>query len=208
VPLTVSGTFEGPVFEATEYATPICFAEGTLIQTPKGDVCVEDLKVGDLVTTRDNGALPIRWINARSFPARGSAAPVMFEEGAIGNSAPLTVSQQHRILVESWRAELFFGDDAVLVPAVALVDGNTVRILDQYFVTYHHFMFDDHQIVFANDVPAESFHPGEVGLSGMAAQTRQELYRFFPELAADMKNYGPAVFSDVRGKEAVALLRA
>ena len=33
----------------------LCFASGTLIETPAGTVAVEDLAAGDLVLTRDNG---------------------------------------------------------------------------------------------------------------------------------------------------------
>jgi hypothetical protein len=38
----------------------ICFARGALITTPRGQVAVEDLRVGDLVITADNGLQAIR----------------------------------------------------------------------------------------------------------------------------------------------------
>lgn len=40
--------------------SPICFARGTLIQTNNGEKKIEDLRVGDLIYTRDNGVKPIR----------------------------------------------------------------------------------------------------------------------------------------------------
>lgn len=45
----------------------ICFVKGSLIQTPKGDVPVENLKVGDLVITKNYGLQSIRWIGSRQL---------------------------------------------------------------------------------------------------------------------------------------------
>ena len=39
--------------------------------------------------------------------------PVEFAPGAIGNARPLRVSPQHRILLNDWRAQVFFGEDEV-----------------------------------------------------------------------------------------------
>lgn len=206
VPLTVVGSFEGPTFVSTEYATPICFVSGTMIETPKGSVLVEDLKLGDLVLTKSHGPQPIKWIDQRSFPAVGPMAPVRFAQRAIGNKEELWLSQQHRVLVENGMAELMFGDTAVLVPAVAFVNARNVEVVEGGTVTYHHFMFDQHQVVYANGVPAESFHPGEVGLSGLPNATQQELFAMFPDLSKGIERYGPSAYPSVRTKEAAALV--
>ena len=52
----------------------VCFAAGTLIETNKGQIAVEHLKAGDLVTTRDAGMQPIRWIGSRKVSAAALAA--------------------------------------------------------------------------------------------------------------------------------------
>jgi Ca2+-binding RTX toxin-like protein len=39
-----------------------CFTTGTMIRTPHGDVRIEELAIGDLVCTLDNGPQPLRWI--------------------------------------------------------------------------------------------------------------------------------------------------
>ena len=40
----------------------VCFAAGTLIRTPMGDVAVETLKVGDVVVTTSGEMRPVKWI--------------------------------------------------------------------------------------------------------------------------------------------------
>lgn len=55
-PLTVISSQEAPNYLAGTYATPICFAHGTMIATPSGEVAVQDLGEGDMVTTGEGGA--------------------------------------------------------------------------------------------------------------------------------------------------------
>ncbi|MEM9780574.1 MAG: Hint domain-containing protein, partial [Pseudomonadota bacterium] len=43
-----------------------CLTRGTLVETARGAVAVEDLEAGDLVMTRDAGAQPVRWVGART----------------------------------------------------------------------------------------------------------------------------------------------
>ena len=52
----------------------VCFAAGTLIRTPQGERRVEDLAVGDLVCTADNGPQPLRWRGQRHLDAAELAA--------------------------------------------------------------------------------------------------------------------------------------
>ena len=62
-----SGTatlFDGTTVTFSEIESIICFAQGTLIQTPQGERRIETLKPGDMVVTLDNGPKPIRWLFA------------------------------------------------------------------------------------------------------------------------------------------------
>lgn len=182
VPLTVTSTAEGPNFVATEYATPICMASGTRVATPKGDRLIEDIHVGDEVMTRDHGVQTVRWHGWRHVQCQAAFAPVRFETGAIGNSQPLVLSQQHRVLIDSWHAELFFGANEVLVPAVHLLNDTTIRLVREGAVTYHHLLLDVHAVLSTEGVWTESFHPGDVAMKGMLPQARSELSQLFPEL--------------------------
>ncbi|WP_371169398.1 Hint domain-containing protein [Aliiroseovarius sp. 2305UL8-7] len=159
-----------------------CFAQGTLIRTPSGPVAVEDLVVGQRVDTLDDGPQPIRWISAQSVPGEGRFAPVRFDTGAIGNDAPLYVSAQHRMLISGWRCELMIGEPEALCAATLMCNDRTIRRVPVERVTYYHIMFDRHQVVFANNAPAESYFVGDHQTSADTA-TYEELITLFPELA-------------------------
>lgn len=184
---------------------PICFTQGTMIETSKGEIAIEDLSEGDLVLTHDSGLQPVRWIGRRSFPAFGKMAPVMIKAGALGNHRDLMVSQLHRMLITDWRAELMFGEPEVLVTAKHLVNSDTIYVIEGGEVEYVHMLFDTHQIVMANGAASESFHPGEQGLSWLEQEIREEIFTIFPELRADLDGYGPSARMSLKGYEARAL---
>ncbi len=184
VPLTVTSSQEGPSFAATGYATPICFAAGTMIATPEGEVAIEALSVGDLVCTAEGGAEPVRWIGRRRFAATGRCAPVVFGPGTIGNTRELRVSRQHRLLLRGWRAELHFGVEQVWVPAVHFLGQHGVRLAEGGEVTYLHLLLDGHRTLLAEGVEAESLHPGDVSLGILGQSAMDEITTLFPEMAA------------------------
>ena len=94
-----------------------CFGPGTKIRTPAGQRAIEEIKPGDLVWTRDNGGLPVKWIGTTTVPGTGAFAPVVFAPDAIGNIEELVVSPEHRIFVTSAMAEVLFGQSEVLIAA-------------------------------------------------------------------------------------------
>ena len=194
-------------FETVTFSM-VCFTRGTMIATPSGEVAIEELKVGDMVLTRDHGPQPLRWIGSRKVPAEGRLAPVVFREGAIGNDRELRVSPQHRMLVTDWRADLLFGSTDVLVAAKDLVNGDTVYVAEGGEVDYFHILFDTHQIVTANGAPSESFHPGETSMGMLEDAAREEVLELFPELRDDLdRGYGQAARPSLKGWEARALRR-
>ncbi len=170
-----------------------CFVAGSLIDTPTGPVPVEDLQPGMMVLTRDDGAQRLRWIGKRRTCAQGSHAPVIFEPGALGDHGRVAVSPNHRVLVDSARAELLFGQAQVLVKAAFLIDGDRVWCkADGRDVIYVHLLFDRHQIVTVNGMPSESYHPGDQSLDGFDNDTRDEILDLMPELRPDLRVYGPS----------------
>jgi hypothetical protein len=133
----------------------VCFLAGTRIATPAGETPVECLSVGDLVLTADGRTAPVRWVGVqtvvavfadplRSFPIRISA-------GALGDRLPvrdLLVSPDHALFLAG-----------LLVQAGALVNGTTIlreAAMPERF-TYFHVELDDHALILAEGVPAETF---------------------------------------------------
>lgn len=171
---------------------PICFATGTLIETDRGEVAVEDLVVGDLVRTLDNGYQPIRWIGVNSLSGESLIAaevlrPVRIAAGALGDGRPkadLIVSPQHRVLVRSRIARKMFDASEVLVAAKQLVILDGIDFCTpEDGVTYVHFMCDQHEVVFANGSESETLYTGPVALRTVGSAARREILEIFPELA-------------------------
>ena len=182
---------DGSVLTFSEIENIICFLPGTRLATALGLRAIEDLKVGDLVITRDHGLQPIRWVGRRRVPGQGRLAPVRIRAGVLtGQEGDLVVSPQHRVLFTGYKAELLFGDSEVLAPALHLVDGIDVVQEGRLEVDYIHILFDRHEIVFAQGAPAESFHPGDFSLGAIDDPAREELFAIFPELRADPSRYG------------------
>ena len=220
VALTVISTAEGPPNTGTGstefvgYATPPCFAGGTLIDTQNGPVAIEKLRPGMLIKTLDDGWQPLRMALATALsPAHLSAAPdhrpIRIGKDAIGHGIPardIVVSPQHRVLVDDWRAQLYFGHDEILVAAKHLKNGIDIR--DDPApngVTFHHLIFECHQIISAHGLHSESFHPGEASLSGFSNQMRADFFDQFPLLEQGLDLYGAAARPALRGYEATLL---
>jgi Hint domain len=132
-----------------------CFAAGSRIATPSGEVAVEDFRVGDLVLTRDGTSRPIVWIGQRTIalsghPEPARVHPIHFRAGALGPDRPrrdLYLSPDHAVLIGE-----------VLVPARYLINGGAIRQTgDRTTITYYHIELDEHDVVLAEGLPAESY---------------------------------------------------
>lgn len=189
------------------YVDFVCFARDALIRTPIGCVLVQDIRVGDKVWTKDDPQAVVRWIGSKTIFATGPAAPVIFDVGAIGNTTPLVVSQQHRILLRNAQASVLFGADEVLAPAHSLLALDGVRIAEGATVTYHHIMFDDHMIVESDGVLTESFYPGPTAMDTLDKAAQEELLGLFPELI-ERASIGPTAAYALKAFEAEALASA
>jgi hypothetical protein len=195
----------------------ICVARGTRVQCAGGARSVEEIKAGDLVWTRDSGLQRVRWVGSRKLNgaelrARPDLRPVVIRPGALGKGRParaLTVSPQHKVLVTGWRAQMFFGEDEVLVPAKALVDDRKVMVDHACReVEYFHLLFDRHQIIRTEGAETESFRPGATTLNEVDLQTRDELLALFPQLGRDAEAFGAPARPVIRVQDARVLTRS
>ncbi|WP_299047602.1 Hint domain-containing protein [uncultured Tateyamaria sp.] len=180
-----------------------CFVAGTLIATPDGEVPVETLTAGDLVTTQDEGAQPLRWIGTRTVPAQNQYAPILIRAGTFGQHDDVMVSPLHRVLIRDSLAELLFGEGEVLVAAKDLVNDRSVTRQEGGMVTYVHLMFDKHQVVFSGGLATESFLPGPQTTKSLEREIVEEICDIFPELDPSTGGgYGQAARRTLRGYEA------
>ena len=186
----VTGTMR---FDEIENVIP-CFTPGTLIATPTGERKVEGLQVGDRVITRDNGIQEIRWAGAKDLTGAQLAAndhmqPILIQAGALGNNLPerdILVSPQHRMLLATDQAAMYFEEREVLVAAKHLTILDGVDRVESSGTTYIHIMFDQHEVVLSNGTWSESFQPGDYTLDGIGKEQRDEILELFPELATQV----------------------
>lgn len=203
-------------FEDIENVIVPCFTPGTTIATPMGERLIEDLREGDRVITRDNGLQEVRWIGQSELTGHKLARaphlrPILIQAGSLGDNLPeqdILVSPQHRILLTSEKAQLYFEEREVLVAAKHLTHLDGIDEVGTLGVTYIHFMFDQHEVVLSNGAWTESFQPGDVTMQGMGDKQKSEIYELFPELetAEGLQDYSAARRS-LKKHEAKLLVR-
>jgi hypothetical protein len=134
--------------------TATCYAAGTRILTPRGEIAVERLREGDLVETISGRAQPVDWIghrrvDFRRHPNRHRVLPVRIAAHAFGPDRPrreLLLSPDHAVFVED-----------VLIPIRHLINGTTVAQITRQAITYYHIELPRHDVLLANGMPAESY---------------------------------------------------
>ncbi len=135
----------------------VSFTRGTMITVASGaQVPIEDLSVGDMVLTRDAGAQAIRWIGQSTVRATGALAPIVITAGTLHNAGDLVVSPDHRLFIYQRQDHLGAGRSELLVKARHLENGDTVYRAQGGYVDYFQLLFDDHQIIYAEGIAAES----------------------------------------------------
>ncbi|MEM1074831.1 MAG: Hint domain-containing protein [Pseudomonadota bacterium] len=203
--------------DAPDSGGVICFTAGTFIATPQGAFPVEDLRVGDYVLTKDNGPQPIEWIGSRHMSgarlfAMPRLRPVRIRAGVLGLDRPdqdLLVSPEHRMLLSSPVARELFNTPEVLVAAKDLIDGHrVVTDVQARSVTYVHLLLPDHNILWANGVPTESFHPANTALPSLDMADREALLARHPDLAFDPYTYGGYARRNLSTPETAIFLQA
>jgi len=158
--LTGSVNFIGSVIITPDRPLP-CFLKGTTIQTEKGFVAVEDLKVGDrlvvsgkIIEGRANLSRSvykkIKWIGSFRETDNKKTPPVEITQDAFGPNAPfvpLLLSPNHRLI---FRKGIKCAKEAV--------DGETVILRpDILNPEYFHVEMEDHCVLNANGVLVESY---------------------------------------------------
>lgn len=193
----------------------ICFTPGTMIATPDGPRDIAALREGDVVQTADNGSAEILWLGRRNLSgarlrAMPELVPVRLRAGALDKDVPdegLLVSPDHRMIMRGPRAQALFNTNEVLVTARDLVNDRTiVRDHSVTDVTYIHMILPQHEVVFANGVATESFHPACAPLDTMSGAEQERLFSRLPDVAYDPYAYGSFARRVLKSSE-TAILR-
>ena len=130
---------------------PHCFLRGTHIRTPKGEVEVEKLTVGDLVATLDGRREAHQVDRPQALGARASARdgrrdvlPVKVARSAFGTLVPHTdlfLSPRHAVYL-----------DGLLVPVRNLINGRSIVECGSFAadtIEYFHVELAGHDVIFA-----------------------------------------------------------
>ncbi|WP_086632077.1 Hint domain-containing protein [Commensalibacter intestini] len=139
----------------------VCFLAGSMIKTPKGEVAVEDLRIGDKILTfnwqqNKEEIQSVRWVGNKAAtvnPTRHddeAGYPVRILKDAIAEGVPskdLLITPEHC---------LFF--DGKFTPARMLVNGYSIYY--DYSITnytYYHIETESHAVIWANGMLTESY---------------------------------------------------
>jgi hypothetical protein len=190
-----------------------CFCSDTDIATPSGDRKIETLRAGDTVLTEDGRAVQIAWIGASHYSqhhARDTQAlrPVTIRANAFGAGVPLrdlTVSPQHRIIVEGPECELLFDSPRVFVIARHLPDAVAHSPDPEGDVSYYHILLENHEILLANGLPVESFQPARRMVEALSGDARAALDATLDALGAEAMLTRPDALPTLASYEARVL---
>ena len=135
-------------------ASLACFAAGTHIRTPTGERLVETLQAGDSVSLLSGETAMVQWVghrrvDLRRHPRPLTAMPILITAHALADQVP-----SHDLLVSPDHA---FFLDGRLIPAKVLTNGKSIRQIECDEVTYFHIELAQHDILLANNTPAESY---------------------------------------------------
>jgi hypothetical protein len=134
-----------------------CFLCGTKILTDVDETAIENLGVGDMVSTASGQLRAIKrvisWMAERepNQDWTDDVAPIKICRSALARNVP------HRDLYLSPAHALYF--DGVLISVSALVNGRSiVRCYKggEDRLNYFHLELEDHQVIFAEGTPVES----------------------------------------------------
>lgn len=124
------------------------FAPGTRIETADGALPVEHLFAGDRVAVMGGGFATLRSVSR--LRVLGAEMVVLPPGTLAGLSGSLSLHTDHPVLLDDWRAQVVFGQPAILSRAAALADRPGARIERRPVQVLIRLEFDRPQTICAN----------------------------------------------------------
>lgn len=133
------------------------------IATPYGYKPAGFLKRGDLVLTQSGETVPVLQTVKQTLPAHGTFRPVRLRAPYYGLRRDVVLAPHQRLVLSGSQVEYLFGHEAVLVPACYLINGvSALPAKGPDFVTYHHLLLPNHDVIDAAGCPIESLYVGRL----------------------------------------------
>lgn len=184
-----------PIFEAAFSA----FGRGTMIATPGGEVAIEDLLPGDMVSTGSGGRARVEWIGACAFAKLENARRPRFVRvmsDAFGMSRPhsfVTLGQGARVLQTPLSLRGQMGPASLLTHITSFEDGDSViPLAPPTPVQMFHIMLRRHATIRASGLECETYHPGNTALRALPRSLQNRFLSLFPQIS-DPSDFGPQV---------------
>lgn len=172
-----------------------CFLSGTHIATPDGQIVIDELRIGDLVTTVSGRAKPIKWIGRNRYTRTSSETwtpdllPVRVAKFALSDHTPnadLFLSPGHALYLQG-----------LLIPVVSLANGRSIvsgQRTSSLELDYFHIELEDHSAVLAEGAAAETFD----GSNRFGFDNAEEYERLYGALAGPTNSFAPRVLGGGR----------
>ncbi|MDU8909677.1 Hint domain-containing protein [Aestuariicoccus sp. MJ-SS9] len=191
-----------PLFEETACA----FARGTLVDTVRGPVAIEDLLPGDYVET-DQTPEPVMWIGSTSYvPGKTDQITSLTQltritSDAFGMGRPgidILAGPAARMIVRRDRLQRLIGQSAVLVPVADYTDGDRIfDITPGGPVQLYHLMLRRHAAIRVGGIEMETYHPGKA-LSQPMGQNIRALFLSMFQNIDDIPDFGELAWPRTR----------
>lgn len=127
----------------------------TRVATAMGELRADALWPYDRVFT-PRGPVPVAGFDVWQGPGTGAGAPVVFSPGAIGNAFPLRLGQRQPVLVQLPEGRTYEGQRELLLPALALVNGQDICLRPCKHIAYVRLILERGEVIVAEGALCEA----------------------------------------------------
>lgn len=179
------------------------FAQGTLLQSDRGFIAVEDLQPGDRLMTSGGHQDIVTWIGATTFAPSDQGERMRLTRimaDSFGLNRPdnfISLGSGARLLQTP--PDLRGTGDAspMMTPARSFVDGvNVIEVAPPTPVRLFHVALRRHAAIIAGGLEVESYHPGPNPLNMLSHTLRIVFMSCFPQIN-QLQDFGPMRYKRV-----------